>query len=77
MNAPRRKDWTMPPWMEPYRKLIGNTGGNAIEEMMNDETDARINLPRAVLAVAVKSQVGLLYALRKAGMLDVPSLPDV
>lgn len=59
----------MPVWMEPYRELIGNTGGNSIEEMMVDDSDPRINLPRCVLAVAVKSQVGLLMTLRERAML--------
>lgn len=64
-----KRNWTMPKWMEPYRDLIGNTGGNSIEEMMNDDSSPAINLPRAVLAVAVKSQVGLLHTLRERGML--------
>lgn len=61
--------WKMPKWMEPYRELIGNTGGNTVEEMMNDDSNAQINLPRAVLAVAVKSQVGLLCTLHARELL--------
>lgn len=67
--AKRKRVWKMPKWMEPYRSRIGNTGGNSIEELMNDDSDVRINLPRAILAVAVKSQVGLLYMLRERAML--------
>ena len=61
--------WTMPEWMEPFRDLIVNTGGNSVEEMMNDNTDPFINLPRSTLAACVKSQVGLLNLLQRNGVL--------
>lgn len=58
--------WTMPPWMESYRGLIGNTGGNSIEELMNDHhTVVQVNAPRAMICVAVKSQVALLERLHR------------
>lgn len=69
MAKSEKRIWKMPKWMEPYRELIGNTGGNSIEEMVNDDSDARINLPRVILSVAVKSQVGLLEQLHERAML--------
>jgi hypothetical protein len=60
----------MPDWMEPYRELINNTGGNPIEELLNDRhTTAQVNLIRAALIVAVTSQVHLLTTLHNQGML--------
>lgn len=29
--------WIMPDWMEPYKDIITNTGGNSIGELMNDD----------------------------------------
>ena len=64
------KQWTMPKWMEPYRGLIRNTGGNSIEELYNDHTTTVFeNAPRAILCVAVKSQVDFLRLLHERGML--------
>lgn len=54
------KKWTMPVWMESYRELIVNTGGNRVEDMMNGNADPRINLPLSTLQACVKSQVALL-----------------
>jgi hypothetical protein len=59
----------MPRWMEPFRQSIANTGGNSVEEMVNGDADPLINLPLSTLQACVKSQVGLLYALREKGAL--------
>jgi len=68
--ATNREPWVMPEWMEQYRGLINNTGGNSVEDLLNDrDTTARSNVIRAGLIIAVHSQVGLLYALRKLGLL--------
>ncbi len=70
MAGTDREPWVMPDWMEQYRDLINNTGGNSVEDLLNDrETTARSNVVRAGLIIAVHSQVGLLYALRKLGLL--------
>lgn len=70
---PDKKPWTMPAWMEPYRDLIGNTGGNPVEELVNDSTaSVRNNVIRAALCVAVESQVALLHRLHERGWLVVP-----
>lgn len=64
--------WTMPPWMEPYRDKIGDTGGNSIEDVMNrdpNEANVIINAPVALICVAVKSQVSLLNRLYREGLL--------
>jgi hypothetical protein len=62
--------WVMPDWMEPFRELIHSTGGNPVEELMNDhDANAFNNVPRAMVCVAVKSQVGLLETLYACGHL--------
>lgn len=66
------KKWKMPAWMEKYRDKINNTGGNEIEGLMNDdgtESNVFINAPRALICVAVKSQVALLERLHKEEMI--------
>jgi hypothetical protein len=55
--------WHMPAWMERYRELIVNTGGNSVEDMVNGRADPRVNLPPSTLQACVKSQVLLLQAL--------------
>lgn len=61
--------WVMPDWMEPYRYLINNTGGNTVEDLVNYRgTDASIN----ALAVAVGAQVGLLEDLHALGLVGEP-----
>lgn len=65
-----KKTWTMPDWMEPYRDLIGNTGGNEIERLMNlTGKDTAGNVILGALCIAVDSQVGLLHALKNKGLL--------
>ena len=64
-----RKVWKMPTWMEPYRSLICNTGGNSIERLVNGMTDPIINLPVSTIEFGVKSQIGLLENLKAKGLL--------
>jgi hypothetical protein len=65
-----RPVWVMPEWMEPYRELIGDTGSNPIEDLMNDyTTTAQVNLYRAAICISVKDQVALLYRLHAKGLL--------
>lgn len=62
--------WTMPAWMEPYRERIKNTGGNSIEDLMNDDRSTMFNNHvRAALCIAIKSQVALLEHLHRDGIL--------
>jgi len=61
--------WAMPEWMERFRGCICNTGGNSIEDCMNGNADPIINLPLSTIQFGVKSQVGLLYAMHKQGMI--------
>ncbi len=64
------KKWIMPDWMEQYKDLIVNTGGNGIGELMNDnKSTAFNNAPRAIICVAVKSQISLLEKLHDKGLL--------
>ena len=64
----KRKKWKMPAWMEPYRELVGNTGGNKIEELMNYTTsNMGNNFIRTGLIIAVISQVELLERLHEQG----------
>lgn len=64
------KQWKMPKWMERYRELIGNTGGNSVEELMNNTTvTADTNLVLSVLCISVKSQVNLLERMYAKGLI--------
>ena len=71
--------WTFPEELEPYRELITNTGGNSVEDLIND-LDAnknlmRTNVVRFVLAVAAQAQIGLLQNLAAGGHLATPDKP--
>lgn len=73
MKVSKRKPWKMPPWMEPYRALIQNTGGNPIEELMNDTTTNGFNNSiRSALILSVHSQVVLLNIMHDRGLLPAP-----
>lgn len=61
--------WTMPVWMERYRSMIVNTGGNSVEDMMNGNADPIVNLPLSTLQACVKSQVAFLQTLQRHGKL--------
>jgi hypothetical protein len=62
--------WTMPEWMEPYRDLFYSTGGNSIEDLMNDhDTNTFNNQIRWVIIVGVRCQVALLERLHADGRL--------
>jgi hypothetical protein len=62
------KKWVMPKWMEPFRESFNNTGGNKIEDLMNDHaTTITVNTPRVMLIIAVVSQVTLLTYLHNNG----------
>lgn len=75
--APPR--WVMPAELEPYRRLIGETGGNDVEDLMTEWSAGAdgvmfSNLPRYPIMQAVASQVGLLARLYAAGQLpEVPA----
>lgn len=44
------KKWIMPDWMEQYKDMIVNTGGNSIGELMNDDKSTTFNnAPRALI----------------------------
>lgn len=67
------RNWTMPEWMEPYRGLFENTGGQSVEDLVN--TDGKnagsnvVNPVLAAMAVSVESQVMMLARLRSNGFL--------
>ncbi len=69
----KRKRWTEPAWMKPYTAKLVNTGGHITpESAMNCDSkncNLVVNAPRAVLCLAVQSQVLFLTALHDAGML--------
>ena len=69
MTKTKAESWKMPKWMEPYRQSIVNTGGNSVEEMVNDRSVVQVNAPRAMLAACVTSQVALLISLQRQGYL--------
>ena len=64
----KTKKWEMPDWMEKYRDIIVNTGGNSIEDCMN-RNDVNIfnNAPLALIQSSVQSQVTLLILLKATG----------
>lgn len=59
----------MPKWMEPYRSLFKNTGGNKIERLMNGHTAMQINAPLAFLETSCEAQVEMLEVLHVMGLL--------
>lgn len=68
----QKKEWKMPEWMEPFREYIYNTGGNSIEDLMNDhESNTQNNVVRTMLCIAVKSEVALLERLKKENLLII------
>ena len=71
MTNDKKKKWVMPEWMENYREYICNTGGNPIEELMNDSgTNMFNNHVRMGLIIAVKSQVTLLERLHNESVIE-------
>lgn len=65
-----KNEFQMPPWMEPYRGLFNNTGGNSVEDLMNDRTTtSHDNAIRMALIFCVRSQVSLLEKLHKECLL--------
>ena len=69
------EDFSVPAWMERYREHFASTGGNSIEELVEDiygpGRDPHMvttNLPRYILAVAVTSQMAMLESMRRAGL---------
>lgn len=66
----KKEKWVMPEWMEKYRDLINNTGGNSIEDLQNDHTtNLFVNAPRALICCCVHAQVLLFETLHKKGLL--------
>ena len=59
--------------VEKYGHLLNNTGGNDPIDLLRDlNTNDRlltVNMPVAILAIAVQSQLGLLIRLEKEGLL--------
>lgn len=74
-----RGTWVMPDWLRPYEEFFVDTGGLAIEDVMNRdarEANVVINAPVALICCAVRAQVELLNGMRKAGVLPpVKRLP--
>ena len=69
------KNWTMPEWMEKYRPLISNTGGNTVEDLIDRLNNAKglfqTNHIVYVMASDVQGQVCMLYRLKQEGLLNV------
>lgn len=63
--------WVMPEWMEEYRIYLEQfTGGNSIEELMNDHHTTIIgNAPRAMICVSLKGAMSMLEKLHLNGHL--------
>lgn len=71
-----RERWAQPPWMNPFVEHLANTAGWCTpDHAMNcDSRDCNlvVNAPRAMICIAVSSQVALLLRLRDAGLLPTP-----
>lgn len=69
-----RELWKMPMWMWDFVGEFANTGREptiaAIEELYNGNADPLINLPLSTIQFGVKSQVALLYGLRRRGFIS-------
>lgn len=65
-----KETWIMPKWMEKYRDSFNNTGGNSVEELMNNKISSEINEVLSLLAIAVSSQVMLLKTLKNRGLIS-------
>jgi hypothetical protein len=64
----KKKKWTMPEWMEPFRKFLTEPDG--AEEYKNCDgvnCNVVVNAPRALLCQTVSSEIGLLYRLHEEG----------
>ena len=66
--------WRVPGWLRPYLPLLKNTGGTFDDPTAAMNCDGRncnvvINAPRALLCIAVQSQVKLLEDLHARGLL--------
>lgn len=62
--------FVVPDWMRPHLAYFNNTGGNDIEELLQDITTTPFaNVIRYMLIVSVRSQFDLLMALHKEGIL--------
>jgi len=68
----KRALWVMPEWMEPFRKSFNNTGGNTVEDLMNNNTPGWANEVLATLSICAETQVVLLTRLHKQGLLINP-----
>ena len=66
----KNDNWKMPAHLEKYRGFVCNTGGNDIEDLMNDHSSTtENNAVRALLCVAVSSQMHLLESLHIKGLI--------
>lgn len=66
-------NWTMPEWMEPYRRYIVVTGtpGRPLEDLVRSfgDADAEDDPNAAFASYSAVSQVALLTRLHGAGLL--------
>lgn len=67
-NGRREPPWSMPEWMEPYRRHLDTSlGGNSVERCMNlTGEQTRSNQILAAICCMAEAQVSLLHKLRAA-----------
>jgi hypothetical protein len=63
---------TIPAWMQPFAEHFFDTGGNDVENLINDRTMVQINAPLALLAHGAYAQYRLLERLAASGLLKIP-----
>lgn len=73
--AEPREPWAMPAWMESFRVYVeADVGGNTAEDLLNDTTTNGFNnVIRAAFISMVESKVKMLHALKRDGLLVVPT----
>ncbi len=63
----------IPEHLEPYRELVGNTGGNSIENLIGRLDDTHLSQTNQLvftMAISVEDQVNLLKRLHAKGWLS-------
>lgn len=71
-NHPRPTKYRIPREIRPFTHLVNNTGGNDIEDLLNQKVDPRTNEVLSLLQICVRCQLTLLSHLHRDGLLMSP-----
>lgn len=68
----------IPEWAEKYRDLFQDTGGNKIEDIMNDHSfNVVTNGIKSMMVASIEGQMTLLRRLKAKGFLAIESVGEV